>query len=115
MTNKHRLNGPTTTDKSLDSNKIVNSILSLGSGAIVSRLVAFIGTTYLARTLGPAGFGIIGFAIAICGYLSIAVTAGFDNIGAREVARRPQDASAIAASAIVVKLGLAFISFISFF
>lgn len=96
--------------KTFDSKKVVGNILALGSGEIVARGVAFMGTAYLARELGPAGFGILGFATALCGYLSLGVNAGFDTIGAREVARRPHAASGIAASVILVRLALAFIA-----
>jgi len=99
--------------KSFDSEKIVGNILALGSGEIVARGVAFIGTAYLARELGPTGFGIIGFAAAICGYLSLLVSAGFTDIGAREVARRPHEAPAIAVSAILVRLALAFMALVA--
>ena len=107
---QHRSNNPTAISKSFDSEKIVGNILALGSGEIAARAIAFIGTAYLARELGAAGFGIIGFAMALCGYLSIAVIAGFDQIGAREVARRPHEASAIAASVTLVRLALAFVA-----
>jgi PST family polysaccharide transporter len=89
------------------SAKIVGNVLSLGGGELASRLVAFVGTSYLARVLGPAGFGIVGFATALTGYFALAVNAGFHGVGAREVARRPDEAPAIAAGAILVKLLLA--------
>jgi O-antigen/teichoic acid export membrane protein len=107
---QHRSNDPTAISKSFDSEKIVGNILALGSGEIVARAIAFIGTAYLARELGAAGFGIIGFAMALCGYLSLTVYAGFDQFGAREVARRPHEASAIATSVILVRLALAFVA-----
>lgn len=86
---------------------ILDSFLSLGSGEVIARLVAFIGTAYLARRLGVEGFGVIGFAVALCGYLAIAVSAGFNSLGAREVARRPEAARAIAGGTILVRLALA--------
>ena len=107
---QQRVDDPSASIKSSDSQKIVGNILALGSGEVVTRVVAFMGTAYLARELGPTGFGIIGFAMALCGYLSLAVHAGFDEIGAREVARRPHEASAIAASVVLVRLALAFVA-----
>jgi O-antigen/teichoic acid export membrane protein len=86
---------------------VFGNILSLASGTIVSRIIAFIGTAYLARQLGPEGFGIVGFALAVCGYLAIAVSGGFDDVGAREVARRREDAGRIAAGVTALRLGLA--------
>ncbi|HHT9119330.1 MAG TPA: flippase [Candidatus Hypogeohydataceae bacterium YC41] len=107
---QHRSNDPIAINKSFDSGKVFGNILALGTGEIVARVVAFFGTTYLAQELGPAGFGIIGFTGALCGYFSLAVYAGFDQIGAREVARRPHEASAIATSVILVRLALAFVA-----
>lgn len=91
----------------LDSEKVIGNILALGGGEIVARGIAFIGIAYLARELGPTGFGIISFALALVTYLSFAVHAGFDEIGGRAVARRPGEAPAIAASVVLVRLVLA--------
>ncbi len=104
-TETDRMNG-----ESSDSRKVFSNILALASGEVVARVVAFIGTVYLARELGPRGFGIIGFAAALCGYLSLAVSSGFNDVGAREVARRPHEGSAIAAGGILVRLALAFVA-----
>ena len=87
--------------------KVIGNILSLGGGEILSRVIAFAGTAYLARMLEPEGFGVIGFTTAIFGYFQFSVAAGFHDVGAREVARRPQSASTIAASVILVSLALA--------
>jgi len=92
----------------LDSRKLINNILALGTSEILARVIAFVGTAYLARVLGPTGFGIIGFALAIVGYLSIGVARGFEQVGAREIARYPSDALSMAASVTVIKVGLAF-------
>lgn len=86
---------------------VLGNFLALGSGEIAARLVAFFATTYLARTLGPDGFGIIGFALALTAYLGLAVRAGFDEVGARDVARSPTRAAEIALGATVVRLVIA--------
>ncbi len=95
-----------------NSKRVISNILSLASGEAIARLVAFFGTAYLARELGVTGFGIIGFAAVLFGYLSLTVSAGFNDVGSREVACRPHQASAIAASVILVKLALASVAFI---
>lgn len=94
------------------SRRLMGNIVSLSSGEILARAVAFFGTAWVARKVGPDGFGAIGFAAAICGYLSIAVSAGFNDVGAREVARRPEDAAMLAASASLMRLMLAVAAFI---
>ena len=73
-------------------------------------MVAFAGTAFLARTLGSHGFGIIGFATAIFGYVSVALLTGFGPIGSREVARNPDHAPALAAGVSVLRLLLAVIA-----
>lgn len=91
---------------------VFGNILSLAGGTIMSRTIAFIGTAYLARQLGPEGFGIVGFAAAVCGYFAIAVSGGFDDVGAREVARRREDVGRITAGVTVLRLGLAVVAFL---
>lgn len=89
------------------SGGIFGNFVSLGTGEVVARVVAFVATTYLTRTLGPEGFGILGFAAALCGYAALAVRAGFDDVGARDVARQPERTAEIAAGATLVRLLLA--------
>jgi O-antigen/teichoic acid export membrane protein len=89
--------------------KIGGNILSLGSSEIIARLAAFVGTAYAARRLGPEQFGIVGFALALFSYISVVVSGGFNDVGSREVARRPGEASSIAANVIVVRLAIALI------
>lgn len=99
-------------NKSLGTEKVFGNILSLGMGEVTARIIGLLGIGFLARRLGPEGFGIIGFAAAVFGYLGFAVTAGFNDIGAREVARRPHKASEIAFNVILIRLVLASIIFI---
>lgn len=43
----------------------------------------------LARAIGPEGYGIIGFGVAVISFFGIAVTLGTDTLGSREIARTP--------------------------
>lgn len=67
-------------------------------------MAAFVATAVLARRLGPEGFGIVGFALALCGYLTLAVNSGMNDIGAREVARTPERAAHVYASITTIRL-----------
>ncbi len=87
--------------------RVSRSIIALGSGEILSRAIAFVGTTYLARVLGPAAFGVLGFATAVCGYFALAVSAGVTDVGVRAVAARPAAAASLAVSVAGVRLVLA--------
>ena len=97
----------------LDSGKIFGNILSLGTGEIAARVIAFFGTAMLARRLGPDGFGIIGFATAVYGYLALAVSAGFNDIGARDVARNPAAAATTVVNVVTVRFAVAAIIFVA--
>jgi O-antigen/teichoic acid export membrane protein len=93
------------------SRRLMANVLSLSGGEVLARVVAFFGTAWVARKVGPDGFGAIGFAAAVCGYLSIAVSAGFNDVGARQVARNPAQAPMLAAGATAVRLLLAICAF----
>ncbi len=94
----------------IDSERVLGNIFFLGSGETVARMIAFIGTSYLARILEPAGFGVIGFATAMCAFLALTV-ASVDDLGSREVALRPHAAGTIAVNMILVRLGVALLAF----
>jgi len=87
--------------------QLASGIAALAGGEIAARVIAFAATAWLTRRLGPEGYGVIGFATAISGYFLIVAGTGFNDIGAREVAREPQRAAQIAASTIAVRLPLA--------
>lgn len=91
--------------------KLFGNILSLGTSEIAARGIAFFGIAFIARKLGPEGFGIIGFATAVYSYLGLAVTAGFNDVGAREVASRPNEAANTAVNVSVVRMAVALIIF----
>src|SRR5204862_4901684 len=63
--------------------------------------------TLLARRLGPDGFGVIGFAAAICSYLLLAINSGLHDVGTREVARAPERAVDVYAGVATVRVALA--------
>ena len=96
-----------------NTRKLFGNILSLGTSEIVARGIAFFGIAFIARKLGPEGFGIIGFATAVYSYLGLAVTAGFNDVGAREVASRPHKAADTAVSVSFVRLIVALIIFVA--
>ena len=104
------LNSGRTAPSVASGDKILGNVLSLSGGDVLSRVIAFAGTAYLTRKLGPVGFGVIGFALALRSYFALATTGGSDSMAAREVARRPSDAPSIAASVILVRLVFALLA-----
>lgn len=86
---------------------MTQSVIALSGGEIVARLVGFVATAYIARTLGPDMFGILGFALAVAGLVSLGVTGGLASIGAREVAAQPSNAGTLAASVVAIRVPFA--------
>ena len=91
---------------------VIGGVTALASGEVLARVAAFAATAVLARRLGPAGFGIVGFAAALCGYLALAVNAGLQEVGVREVARAPQRAGDLYSGVATVRLMLAAAAFL---
>ncbi len=60
--------------------KILGNVLSLSGGDVLSRIIAFAGTAYLTRQLGLAGFGAIGFPLALGSYFRLVATGGSDSM-----------------------------------
>ena len=67
---------------------VLRAFAGLASGEVAARFIAFGTTVYLARTLGAAGYGILGFAAAVMLYLARLADFGmeFFGLGVREVA-----------------------------
>ncbi len=64
----------------------IKNVLALSSGEFISSLISFAAIAYLAGTLGPEKFGILGFATAIVSFFSLFVDTGFADVGSRDVA-----------------------------
>ncbi|HUQ19398.1 MAG TPA: glycosyltransferase [Gemmatimonadaceae bacterium] len=91
-------------DVSASRTKPARTFAGLASGEAGSRAIAFIATAYIARRLGVSAFGYLGFATAVVAYFGTALSAGISEIGAREVARRPDEARSIAAGGTFIRL-----------
>ena len=91
----------------------VANFLALGSSEVLSRGIAFVATAILARRLGVEGLGLLSFAAAVAGYFGLALTTGFGEIGAREVARRPDEGLQIAADGTLIRILIAVIGAIA--
>jgi O-antigen/teichoic acid export membrane protein len=80
---------------------------ALGTSELAGRVIGFYATALLARRLGAEAFGYIGFATAVIAYVGVSLTAGFGEIGSREVARAPGRATGIAADATAIRVLIA--------
>lgn len=64
---------------------IARNFLALGTGEIVSRVIGFLSTIYVARQLGNDAYGVIGFAFAVTMYAAAVTDFGLEQHGPREV------------------------------
>lgn len=90
-----------------DSGRQLGAVAALAGGEIFARVAAFAATSMLAHRLGPDGFGVVGFATAVVGYLALAVNSSLHEVGAREIARARHRAAEIYWSVAAVRLLLA--------
>jgi len=65
---------------------ILRNFVSLASAELLSKLIAFFTTVYLARAITPEGFGIIGFATAFVSYFILFIDLGLDTISIKKIA-----------------------------
>lgn len=87
--------------------RILRTFVAFTSSLLLGRLVGFVATAVLTRRLGPEGFGVIGFATALCGYFALAVNSGLHDAGMRHVARTPDRAVDVYSSVTTIRLVLA--------
>ncbi len=85
----------------------------LASGEIGSRLIAFVATAYLARTLGASSFGLIAFGMAFVNQFGMALSVGIGEVGSREVAKDTGNAAAHASAGVSLRLIVASIAILA--
>lgn len=67
--------------------RIAKNTMVLLISQIISYILAFFYMIYIARYLGPDGFGILSFALAFAGVFSIFADMGLNTLTVREIAR----------------------------
>lgn len=79
--------------------------MALGGGEAAARILSFAGTVYLARTLSPTLYGIVGVAMGVMLYLVQLADAGIELVGVPAIARAQngEDAVRIAAPVLSVR------------
>jgi O-antigen/teichoic acid export membrane protein len=86
---------------------VQRNFFALGAGEAIARLIAFAATVYLARTLGPGGYGIIGLALAVLLYFTYLADCGIETLGVREIAADPSRATTLAPAILSLRLTVA--------
>jgi O-antigen/teichoic acid export membrane protein len=88
------------------------NFLSLAGGESVSKLLTFAAFAYLARVLGPDGFGLVEFAGSVMLCAGLIVDQGFGPYGAREIARAPQRTVELVSEIVSARIILAIVAYI---
>lgn len=78
---------------------------------VISYLLIFFYTIYIAESLGTEGFGILSFALAFSGIFSIFADLGINTLTVREVARDKSLSNKYLGNGIIIKILLGFFSF----
>lgn len=86
---------------------VQRNFFALGAGEAIARLIAFAATVYLARTLGPGGYGIIGLATAVLLYFTYLADCGIETLGVREIAADPGRVTTLAPAVMSLRLTVA--------
>ncbi len=81
--------------------RIFHNLFALGGAQVVTMMTGMVTAVVLARVLGPAAYGVLGFGVALLSYFGLAVNMGMDAHAVRVVAKTPAHGKS------VVKLVLA--------
>jgi len=86
--------------------QVTRSFLKLGAGELLARALSFITIIILARRLGAASYGIVGFANAVLMYFIAFTDFGIEFLGPRDVAFNPEAARKTASRALVLRVAI---------
>ena len=86
------------------------NVSALAAGQMIAMALGFVTHAILARAVGPADYGVLGFAAAIISYFGIAASLGTDTWAGREIAARRSDVRRIAEMILGLRLLLAILS-----
>ena len=87
--------------------RLVNNFLSLSGAEVISKLLTVAAFAFVARIVGPGGFGYLEFAysVVMCG--ALLVDQGSGVYGAREIARSPNSTTRLVTEVTSLRLALA--------
>ena len=90
--------------------KLLQDLIALASGEAVSKVAGFFAFAYLARTLGPEGYGMVELAVALAVFFAMAIDFGYSSIGAREAAKDRESADLYSRQIVSARLILTVIA-----
>jgi O-antigen/teichoic acid export membrane protein len=97
------------------SARIFDNISALAIAQAVTMVTGFVSTAWVARALGPEGYGVIGFGMAFVSYFVLLVILGTDYYGTREIAQNLDKAGKISARIIGLRAVLGVVSLTAYF
>ncbi len=84
--------------------RLLHNIIWQAGGEAASRAIGFVVSIFLARSLGAEGFGLLGTAFAIVGYLAMVVSAGSDLHGMRALAQGSGEATELVGRVAIARV-----------
>lgn len=83
---------------------LITSFVSLVSGSFVVRILAFVGSVFVIRAVGPSDFGTFTFGLALAMVFALCANFGVDDWLVREIARAPEDTDELVGRATLLRL-----------
>lgn len=81
-----------------------STLLCLGAGVVLQRVLQLLAFVIVGRTLGVAGLGIYAQGMAVAAILAVLAGAGVRNLVARAISKQPQAARALVGHAVYMRL-----------
>lgn len=105
LTIRHGLReSPTNADKTGVKHSVRSTLLCLGAGVILQRVLQLLAFVIVGRTLGVAGLGIYAEGMAVAAMLAVLAGAGVRNLVARAISKQPKAARALVGHAVYMRL-----------
>lgn len=95
---------PRTVDKNGVKHTVRSTLLCLGGGIVVQRILQLLAFLVVGRTLGVAGLGVFAQGMAVAAVLAVIAGIGVRNLVARAVSKQPQAARALVGHAVYLRL-----------
>jgi O-antigen/teichoic acid export membrane protein len=83
---------------------LITSFVSLVIGSVVVRILAFVGSVYVIRAVGPSEFGTFAFGLTLAMLFALCINFGLDDWLVREIARAPEKTDEIVGHAVLLRL-----------
>jgi O-antigen/teichoic acid export membrane protein len=93
---------------------LLSDFVTLATGEGAARLIGLVAVLIMARRLGPDGFGIITFGLAVIGWFAIVQDSGTEILNVRDVSRTPQRFRPIAESVLGLRLTMSLLAMAGF-